>query len=211
MASNEYLKLINEYVSRYGYENVDNLLNTVFDIDGDFNALLIIDEYDEELENILEEKFNFDVETIVFRRYKNKNNEVLYDFNTLDEEIEFEEVVSNIDEVDTIIVPAREDGFNEVFLGEDCWYSIRINSNMLPKIKYIAAYQVSPVSAITHIAKVESIEKYENTNKYILYFSESASKIGPVVLGKNKGKAPQSPRYSSFKQIESAKTIDDIF
>ncbi len=41
---------------------------------------------------------------------------------------------------DTIIVPAQKDGFDETFLGEDCWYAIRIAGGMLDKIKYIAAY-----------------------------------------------------------------------
>lgn len=209
--SDEYSKQISAYVKSNGYDNIDNLLNSVFDSDNDFNALLIIDEFDEELENILEEKFNFTVETIVFKRFKNKSNEVLYDFNSLDDDEEFEDEICYSDELDTIIVPAREDGFNEVFLGEDCWYSIRINSNMISKIKYIAAYQVSPISAITHIAKVESIERYENTKKYILYFSEPASEIGPINLGKNKKKAPQSSRYTTFNKLKDAITIDDIF
>lgn len=32
---------------------------------------------------------------------------------------------------DTIIVPARKDTFEEMFLGEDCWYAIRISGAML--------------------------------------------------------------------------------
>jgi hypothetical protein len=52
-------------------------------------------------------------------------------------------------ESDTIIVPAREDGFKEVFIGLNQWYAIRIGAAMKDRIKYIAAYQVAPVSAIT--------------------------------------------------------------
>ena len=40
---------------------------------------------------------------------------------------------------------------------------------MLPKIKYIAAYQSQPVSAVTHFAPVDHIEPYgeaENINWY---------------------------------------------
>ena len=37
--------------------------------------------------------------------------------------------------VDTVIVPAQKDGFEKVFLGEDCWYAIRISGGMLDKIK----------------------------------------------------------------------------
>jgi hypothetical protein len=38
-------------------------------------------------------------------------------------------------------VLAQKEGFEQTFLGEDCWYAIRISGGMLPKIKYVAAYQ----------------------------------------------------------------------
>ena len=41
---------------------------------------------------------------------------------------------------DTIIVPAQKEGFERVFLRENCWYAIRISGGMLEKIKWIAAY-----------------------------------------------------------------------
>jgi hypothetical protein len=50
------------------------------------------------------------------------------------------------DERDTVIVPAQKDGFEKVFLGENCWYAIRIAGGMLDKIKFIAAYQSQPIS-----------------------------------------------------------------
>jgi hypothetical protein len=37
------------------------------------------------------------------------------------------------DELDTIIVPAQKDGFDEVFLGQNAWWAIRIAGGMLPK------------------------------------------------------------------------------
>ena len=66
---------------------------------------------------------------------------------------------------DTIIVPARQEGFETVFLNESCWYAIRISGGRLSRIKYIAAYQTSPVSAITHYAPVEHIEPYGEAGK----------------------------------------------
>ena len=84
-------------------------------------------------------------------------------------------VVEDADELNTIVVPAREDGFNEEFLKNNRWYAVRISGAMLDKIKYIAAYQVAPVSGITHIAEVERIDKYKDTNKYILYFKPNSS------------------------------------
>ena len=43
--------------------------------------------------------------------------------------------VENLDfsDLDTVVIPAQEDGFKEVFLGENRWYKIRISSSMIPK------------------------------------------------------------------------------
>jgi len=83
---------------------------------------------------------------------------------------------------------------------------------MIERIKYIAGYQTAPISAITYFAEVARIEKYRNTGKYIVYFRNRARKIGPVKLsGKDKGLAPQAPRYTSFRRLKSAKTIGDVF
>jgi hypothetical protein len=57
-----------------------------------------------------------------------------------------------------------------VFLGEDRWYAVRIHGSMRPQIKFAAAYQVAPVSAITHIAPVRSIEPWKDTGKVVLTF-----------------------------------------
>ena len=73
---------------------------------------------------------------------------------------------------------------------------------MLDRVKYIAAYQVAPVSAITHYAEISSIEKWNDTNKYILYFKGSANQIEPIKLdGDKKGLAPQAPRYISINSF----------
>lgn len=63
----------------------------------------------------------------------------------------------SIAEVDTIVVPAQEDGFQDTFLGENRWYAIRIHESMIPLIRYIAAYRVAPISAVTHWAPVNNI------------------------------------------------------
>jgi len=112
---------------------------------------------------------------------------------------------------DTIIVPAQEEGFNTVFIGENCWYAIRIGGGKLKDIKYIAAYQTSPISAITHFAKVESIEPYGDGGKYKLNFVAKAKAIGPIVFGKSKPGVLQSPRYSSYEKLLSAKELNDLF
>jgi hypothetical protein len=205
-------KRCEEFAKSNKYENVDYLLESIIHKKDSFNALLIIDKLDEELETVLISRFQFPVEITTLKRFKSVNGEVLYEFDPFLGEIAEDTEHIDISDIDTIVVPAREDGFKEVFIDKNCWYSIRINSSMIPKVKYIAAYQVAPVSAITHIAEVKSIEQYQDTNKYIVYFTGPAEKVGPVPLkGNGKGKAPQAPRYSSRTRILSAKELDDVF
>lgn len=111
---------------------------------------------------------------------------------------------------DTLIVPAQKDGFDKVFLGEDCWYAIRISGGMLDKIKYIAAYQTQPVSAITHYAPVDRIEPYGEAGKYKVIFSEKAKPIGPIPFGDAPLGAMQGPRYTTFEQLMKAKKVADL-
>lgn len=199
------------FAQKYGYENVDYLLESIIHKKDSFNALLIIDELGEELETVLISRFKFPVEVTTLRRFKNQTGEILYDFEPFLNEVAEDTDKIDVSDINTIVIPAREDGFKEVFIESNCWYAIRLNSSMIPKIKYIAAYQVAPISAITHIAEVKSIEQWKETNKYILHFTEPAEKIKKVPLGNNKGKAPQSPRYSSKERILNAKTLDSVF
>ena len=174
-------------------------------------AIIIIDEATEELYNVMGQ-LTMATEVIEAQTYVCKD-EKLHRFTPFKDEI-LSDVISNedADELDTIVVPAREEGFNEEFLQNNRWFAIRISSAMLDKIKYIAAYQVAPVSGITYIAEVDRIEKYKDSNKYIVYFKDgSLQKINKIGLGKKKGQAPQAPRYTSFMTISSSKTLDDLW
>jgi hypothetical protein len=204
-------KKCEDFAKKYGYENVDYLLETIVHKKDSFNALLIIDDLSEELETVMISRFKFPVEVITLKRYKNAKGNILYEFEPFLNEVMDDTEKVDISEIDTIVVPARKDGFNDVFIDENCWYSIRLNSSMIPRIKYIAAYQVAPISGITYIAEVKSIEQWKDTNKYILNFAQPAEKIRKVGLGKIKGKAPQSPRYSSRQRILNADSLDNVF
>ena len=114
--------------------------------------------------------------------------------------------------VDTIVVPAQEDGFQEVFVGENRCYAIRMHASMIPRIKYIAAYQVAPVSAITYWASVKNIEPWQNTGKFVVNFAEPAKEVSPIPLvPKSRVKALQNTRYTSFDRLQKAKTLDEVF
>jgi hypothetical protein len=109
-------------------------------------------------------------------------------------------------------VPAWDEGFRNVFVGENRWYAVRIHGAMRPRIKYIAVYQVAPVSAITHIAPVRSIEPWKDTNKVVVNFAEPAEPIGPIsFVRRGHVKTFQNLRYTTYDRLRAAKTLDDIW
>lgn len=120
------------------------------------------------------------------------------------------EIIEN--EKDTLIVPAQEDGFRTVFLGEDSWYAVRIAGGKLNKIKYIAAYQTNPISAVTHYAPVERIEPYGEDGKYKLIFSEPAKELeNRIVYGDAPRGSMQGTRYTSFDKLLNASEVNELF
>lgn len=114
-------------------------------------------------------------------------------------------------DINTVIVPAKQDGFEKVFLGQNCWYAIRIAGGKLPKIKYVAAYRSQPKSKVTHYAPVASIERYGEQGKYKLIFGEPAKPIGPIPFADAPQGSMQGPRYTTFEKLMKAKKLTDLF
>lgn len=210
------------FANQHGFENVDYLLERCIFGPNRFNALVIIDEVDEELETVLISRFKFPVEILTLERYEGPNGEHVFRFDPFLADVSPDLSVaksaevngSNVDpaDIDTIVVPAHEEGFAETFLRENRWYKIRIHGSMIPKIKFIAVYRVAPESAITHLAPVSSIEQWPETNKYVVNFAKPAQKIGPIVLVPDgKVRAPQGPRYTSRVRLEKARNLDEAF
>ena len=114
---------------------------------------------------------------------------------------------------DTIVVPARRLGFKNVFIGRNEWFAIRINAREIPKFKYIAAYQVAPISAVTHIAEIKDILPYRDSGKYVVKFKDKAIPLeNPVKLQKGKlGSAPQGPRHTSHEKLINARHLHQLW
>lgn len=110
-----------------------------------------------------------------------------------------------------VVVPANEEGFQEVFLGQNCWYAIRIGGGKLQQIKYVAGYQTKPISAVTHFAPVASIEPYGEEGKYKLNFAEPAKAIGPIPFADAPAGLMQGPRYTTLPRLLAAKKLTDLF
>jgi hypothetical protein len=118
----------------------------------------------------------------------------------------------DLTEIDTIVVPAHEDEFEETFVGENRWHGVRIHSSLIPRIKHIAVYRTAPLSAITHIAPIASIEPWKGTNKYVVNLAAPAVNIGPIQLDpKGTIKALQGPRYTAHCRLETAENLDEAF
>ena len=202
-------KKLSDYFAKSKYDNINELLDRVI-FENKPAAIIVIDEATDELFNVMAQ-LTMATEVIEAQTYV-CGNKKLHRFSPFKDEVMTDlPANTDADELDTIIVPAREDGFNEEFMKNDRWFAIRISGAMIDKIKHIAAYQVAPVSGITYIADVDRIEKYKDTNKYIVFFKPgTVKKLNKVALGKKK-LAPQAPRYSSYNAVLSAHTLDDLW
>ncbi len=115
------------------------------------------------------------------------------------------------DNFDTIIVPTRNDTFEQVFLKGRCWYPVRLSKDMLGKVKWVAAYRSAPVSAITHIAKVSLVENCGQPGKYKLSFSKTPIQIKPVPFANARRCTMRGPRYTTKALLQEAAKLTDLF
>ena len=210
------MTFIESKAAEMGYRNIDAMLESMIYRDT-VDAIVIIDNSSAELENVLSH-LSMKIDIIEFKAYENGAGNRLYKFipfnNEVKEFVAARSGAKNVspDDIDTIVVPAQEEGFQSAFIESNAWWQIRISVSMLDKIKYIAAYRTAPVSAITHVAEVDRIERYKDTNKYILYFKESAKAIPHIELDKDKkGVAPQASRYTNYARLMSATKLSEVF
>lgn len=200
--------------------NIDNYLDRAV-LHGGFSGLVVIDEARAELHQVLE-RIRANISVLELRAFECEDGKRLYQFDTLydEEDIDTGKATPRLTPEaralrrerraasDTIIVPAREDGFQETFIGENQWYAIRIGAAMKERIQYIAAYRVAPRSAVTHIAEIAEIRPYKDTGKYLVAFKGPAQEIGPIKVKEPKN-SPQGPVYVRRDALEKATFLED--
>lgn len=197
------------------FENLDALLNFVI-YDQSVGIILIIDEQSEDL-NALLRRLSEVPEVIVVKKYK-AGNDIVYQYNPFREGVSEDYIAKNksgkkLEDVDTIVCPARPEGFKHAFIDNNAWWAIRISPSLIPQLRYIAMYEVSPVRAVQWMGKIKQngIQPYKNTGRYIVYL-EGRKKIGPIKLDQGRvGVAPQAPRYTTYKKLSNAKKISNLW
>ena len=112
-------------------------------------------------------------------------------------------------DIDTIVCPAHEDGFKQVFLGENMWYAIRISKKVIPRLKYIAIYVSDDVKAVTHYGRIKAIKPWKRTGKFAVYLEGAAIPTGPIPW--RTWVAIQSPRLTAFKKLKKASSLAGAF
>jgi hypothetical protein len=202
-------------INRTDYENIESLLNHIL-YENQVGIIVVIDEQTEDLNSLLQ-RLQEKPEVIEIKKFQ-ANNQIVYQYNPFKEGIlqtkakKGKELLP-MKEVDTIVCAAREEGFKHAFIDNDAWWAVRISPAIIPQLKYLAMYEVNPVSKIRWVATIKEggIKPYKNTGKYIIHI-ESKKKMKPIVLDKDvKGMAPQSPRYTKKEKLDKAQKIGELW
>jgi hypothetical protein len=193
---------------KINFQNIGEVLDYAI-YKNEFGFVIIIDEINQDLYSVTRELAR-QPELLQIQKYRAKDGTLLYTYEELlGEVVEAKSPwIKDIDDIDTMVAPAKEEGFKRVFLGQKEWYAVRIASSVIPRLKYLAMYEVSPVSAIRWVGKIESIQPYEDTGKYRIYLSE-INKIEPIKLG-NPQYTPYGPRYTTYELLQKAKDLGDL-
>jgi hypothetical protein len=193
-------------------------------LDQPFRGLVVIDERRDELDAVLKQ-FASEISALELKVYRSDSGKTIYRYDSLYDE-EQETVASpksariftkdQLTEMrrrralcDTVVVPARKEGFDRVFIGENRWHAIRISAGMRDRIKYIAGYQIAPTSAVTHLAEISHIKPYGTNGKFEVVFKGPATKLKKPIKIKNGRYAPYGPIYVDRNKLLKAKHLED--
>src|SRR3989344_1361705 len=206
-------KEIEKYLKNTDFKNIDELM--IFLTENKIKIVLVIDEATTDLNDALD-VFRERPDVVTLKRYVNKTD-IAYFYEPMREELqEFDgkktkSKESDIEEIDTIVCPAFEDGFKHAYVEKNAWWAIRLSQRAREQIRYLAMYEKSPVAAIRNYAEIERIDTYKDSGKFILYLKNKKT-VSPIELDKGvKGMAPQSPRFTKLSKLLKAKKISELW
>jgi hypothetical protein len=213
-------KKVIQLMSKTRFKHISDILESAI-MDQEIDYAILIDEKSEELERVMAffnpeiyviKKFQCEKDIIYFIEGEDIQINSKITFNSKTNSGSTKTPMRRMPGMDTIVCPAREDGFNDVFLGENRWFAIPLSAKRIPQIEYLAMYEKKPISAIRYIGKVKEIKPYKNTGKYEVVLDGPPSKIRPIKLSeKNPNLAPQGTKYSIKNLFDDAKYLEDIF
>ncbi len=125
-----------------------------------------------------------------------------------------------VQHIDCLIVVGTPDpsadgeSFEDVFVGQQCWWEFRMAETYKKAVRWLAGYQTRPIQKVTHIARVLRFEPSPKTSgRWKAVFAARAERLAaPIPLGEN---APnglmQVPRYCNKAKLESAHCLTELF
>jgi hypothetical protein len=205
--SSELKKKVELLLKNGKYPNISEALDCAV-YKNEFGFVIVIDEITEDLSRVTRELAR-QPELLQLQKYVS-GKDVAYAYDELLKEVDEAKSawVREISDIDTMVAPAKAEGHKKAFLEQKAWWAVRISPTVIPRLKYLAMYEVRPISAIRWVGKIQAIKPYEDTGKYKIYLSE-IYEIEPIKLGSPKN-APYSPRYTSYELLQKAKTLGDL-
>ena len=210
------MEKVNENIEATKYGDLKELL-TAMVCDNEIEIIIVINKKDTKLISTLEEKINMKIGVVEFETYIS-GNEVIHKIDQYwEDEVEgTEDIKEYVDievddyELDTMVVAADEEGFQDTFLGENCWYRVRMSEKMREQVRYIAVYIMNPVASITHYAVIDRIEEYRDGG-YIVYFKGKPKKVGPIIRGEDNMVMRSRLRYTTYEKLINAEIVEELF
>jgi len=124
-------------------------------------------------------------------------------------ESNLEKNIATPDIADTLIVAARVDGFESVFLKNHEWYEVRVAAWRLKNLKYLGVYVGSPVSQVTHYAKIKNFEILPN-KKLKFKLDEPIKLDQPITLSSHDLIGLRQTVYTTLEQLKKSKYLYEL-